>query len=155
MSETTTKRVLTLDSNVFVGAAKGDEPYRKKCSEILKLVPDSFVLSEPSIVYQEVCGTVARRVGASEATEFGEKLDRFVPQELLFVCDRNFCLSSYSLCSEYGIYSVDALYLGTAIGSGAILVSLDDEDFIGRLRKNRHNIEAYHVSDFPYYAMSK
>ncbi|MDH2901910.1 MAG: PIN domain-containing protein [archaeon] len=149
MSET--KRVLTLDSNIFVGSAKADEPYRKRCLDLLKLIPESFILSEPSIVYEEVCGTVARRIGTPEAQEFGEKLDRLVHSELLFVCDRSFCLSSYSLCSEYRIYSIDALYLGTAIGSGAILVSLDDEDFISKLRNNRHNIEAYHVSDFPYF----
>lgn len=144
------KKILTLDSNVFVGAAKADEKYRKNCIEVLRLVPDRFVLSEPSIVYQEVCGTIARRVGNSEAKEFGEKLDKFVPRELLFVCDRTFCLHSYSLCSDYGIYAIDSLYLSAAIGSGAIIVSLDNEDFIDKIRKNHHNIEAYHVSDFPY-----
>jgi predicted nucleic acid-binding protein len=61
----TTKRILTLDSNIFVGAVKGDEPYQKKCLDIIKLIPDAFILSEPSIVYQEVCGTIARRVGAA------------------------------------------------------------------------------------------
>lgn len=149
MSET--RRILTLDSNVFVGAAKGDEPYRKKCIDLLKMVPDNFILSEPSIVYEEVCGTIARRVGPAEAQDFAKQIDRFVPPQLLFVCDRTFCLSAYSLCSEYGIYSIDALYLGTAITSGAILVSLDDEDFINKLKKNRHGVETYHVSDFPYY----
>ncbi len=145
------KRVLTLDSNVFVGSAKRDEPYRRQCLDLLKLIPESFILSEPSIVYEEVCGTIARRVGMPEAQEFGQSLERLVPLELLFVCDRAFCLSTYPLCLEYGIYSIDALYLGTAIGSGAILVSLDDEDFIRKLKNNRHNVEAYHVSEFPYF----
>lgn len=144
------KKLLTLDSNVFVGAAKADEKYRKNCIEVLKLVPDKFVLSEPSIVYQEVCGTIARRVGSSEAKEFGEKLDKLVPPELLFVCDRSFCLASYSLCSEYGIYAIDSLYLSVAIGSGGIIVSLDGVDFIDRIKKNHHGVEAYHVSEFPY-----
>jgi predicted nucleic acid-binding protein len=145
------KRILTLDSNVFVGAAKGDEALHEKCQNLLRLVPDTFVLAEPSVVYQEVCGTIARRVGESEAKNFAEALDRFVPPELVFVCDRSFCLSTYSLCYEYGIYAIDALYLSAAIGSGGILVSLDDRDFIGKLKKNRHNVETYHVSDFPYY----
>ena len=144
------KKILTLDSNVFVGAAKADEKYRKNCIDVLKLVPDKFVLSEPSIVYQEVCGTIARRVGISEANEFGEKLDKLVPPELLFTCDRSFCFASYSLCSEYGIYSIDSLYLSAAIGSGAIIVSLDREDFIDKIKKNHHNVEAYHVSELPY-----
>lgn len=150
MSETRKKKILTLDANVLIGAVKGDERYHEKCQEILELVPDEFVLSEPSILYQEVCGTIARRMGGIEAEEFADKIDKFVPSELLFVCDRTFCLDSYSLCSEYGIYSIDALYLAVAIGSGSILVSLDDEDFVGKLKKNRHNVEAYHVSDFPF-----
>lgn len=147
---TETKRILTLDSNVFVAAAKADEPYRKECQDIMKLIPESFILSEPSIVYQEVCGTIARRVGASESHDFREKLDKLVPPELLFACDRTFCLSSYPLCSEYGIYWIDALYLSTAMGSGGILVSLDREDFVDKLKKNRHNVEVYHPSDFPF-----
>ncbi|MFI5421502.1 MAG: type II toxin-antitoxin system VapC family toxin [Nitrososphaerales archaeon] len=144
------KRILTLDANVFVGAARADEPHRKKCIDIIKLIPASFLLSEPSIVYQEVCGTIARRVGTTEAEDLARKMDKFVPSELLVTCDRNVCFSSYALCSEYGIYSVDALYLSTAIMNGAILVSLDDEDFIKRLRGNRHNVEVYHVKEFPY-----
>ncbi|MHB1907519.1 MAG: PIN domain-containing protein [Nitrososphaerales archaeon] len=145
------KRILTIDSNIFVGAAKVDEPYRKKCLDLLKMVPDTFVLSEPSIIYQEVCGTIARRVGDLEAKSFAQQLDKFVPSKLLFVCDKEFCLSSYSLCAEYGIYSIDALYFNAAISSGGILVSLDRVDFIDKIRKNRHDIETYHVSDFPYY----
>ena len=57
--------------------------------------------------------------------------------------------SSYFLCSEYGICATDALYLSVAISSKAILVSMDGEDFIDKLRKNHHNIETYHVSAFP------
>src|ERR1700730_18539354 len=102
------KRILTLDANVFVGAAKADEPHRKKCIDIIKLIPASFLLSEPSIVYQEVCGTIARRVGSNEAEDLARKMDKFVPSELLVTCDGSVCLSSYALCSEYGIYSVDA-----------------------------------------------
>ncbi len=144
------KKILTLDSNVFVGATKADEKYRKNCIDVLKLVPDKFVLSEPSIVYQEMCGTIARRVGTSEAKEFGEKLDKLVPPELLFTCNRSFCLDSYSLCSEYGIYSINSLYLRAAIGCGAIIVSLEREDFTDKIKKNHHNVEAHHVSEFPY-----
>ncbi|MGI0079976.1 MAG: type II toxin-antitoxin system VapC family toxin [Nitrososphaerales archaeon] len=148
MSET--KPILTLDSNIFVAAAKGDEPHRKKCLDLLKKVPDSFFLAEPSIVYEEVCGTVARRVGSQEAQRFAEQLDRFIPEGLLYDCDKRFCLSSYSLCSEHGVYAIDALYLSVAINARSVLVSLDREDFIEKVKKNRYNIEVYHVSEFPY-----
>ena len=144
------RSILTLDSNVFVAAAKGDEPYHKDCLNLLKKVPDSFFLAEPSTIYQEVCGAVARRVGLKEAQVFSEQLDRFIPEELLFDCNKHFCLSSYPLCSQYKIYAMDALYLNVAINSGAHLVSLDSEDFVDRLKENKHNVEVYHVSEFPY-----
>jgi predicted nucleic acid-binding protein len=144
------RSILTLDSNVFIGSAKGDEPYRKSCLELLEKVPDSFLLAEPSIVYEEVCGTVARRVGQKEAQNLSDQLDRFIPEELLFDCNKQFCLSSYSLCSQYRIYAIDALYLSVAISSKAYLVSLDREHFVDRLKENTHEIEMYHVSEFPY-----
>lgn len=58
-----------MDSNVLIAALKEDEPHGGKCSEILTKVPDDFILSEPSIIYQEVCGTLARRVRAGIADE--------------------------------------------------------------------------------------
>lgn len=144
------KPLVTLDSNIFVAAAKGDEPFHKECLGLLKKVPDSYFLAEPSIIYQEVCGTVARRVGLREAQNFSELLDRFIPEQLLFDCTKSFCLSSYPLCAQYRIYAIDALYLNTAISSGAHLVSLDREDFTARLKENKHDVEVYHVSEFPY-----
>jgi len=141
---------LTLDSNVLLASLKGDEPYSAQCSEILARVPDSFVLSEPSIIYQEVCGTLARRVGAETADEAREQLDLFIHPSLLIDCDRAFCVSAYPLCSEYGIYAIDAMYLKTAIDNGAVIVSLDREDFIDKVTSKKSGVEAYHVSEFPY-----
>lgn len=143
-------RILTLDSNVFVGAVKKDEPHHSKCADILRRVPDSFVLAEPSVVYEEVCGTIARRVGVSEAESAVAELDRLISDRLLFDCDRNFCLSSYTLCSEFRIYAIDALFLRTAITSKSTLVSLDREDFIDRISDNKYGMEAYHADNFPY-----
>ena len=142
--------MLTLDSNVLIAALKKDEPYSQKCSEIISEVPDSFVLTEPSIVYQEVCGTLARRVGAEMADDPRKQLDMIIHLGLLTNCNRAFCLSAYLLCSEYGIYAVDAMYLKVALDNHAVLVSLDKEDFIDRVNSKKPSIEAYHVSEFPY-----
>jgi predicted nucleic acid-binding protein len=141
---------LTLDSNVLVAALKEDEPYSVQCSEIIGKVPDAFVLSEPSIVYQEVCGTLARRVGAETADDAKKQLDLFIHPSLLADCDRAFCVTAYPLCSEYGIYAIDAMYLKTALDNGAIVVSLDKEDFIDKVNSKGLGVEAYHVSQFPY-----
>jgi len=144
------RRVLTLDANILLAALKEDEPYSRKCSEILSEVPDSFILTEPSIVYQEVCGTLARKVGADIANDARKQLDLIVHPRLLADCNKVFCLSAYPLCSEYGIYAVDAMYLKVALDSQAVLVSLDKEDFVDKVNSKKPNIEAYHVSEFQY-----
>jgi predicted nucleic acid-binding protein len=134
----------------MIAALKDDELYSHNCAEILSKVPDPFLLSEPSIVYQEVCGTLARRAGADVADDAKRQLDLMIHSSLLANCNRTFCVSAYPLCYEYDIYAVDAMYLKTALDNRAILVSLDKEDFINRVNSKTPNIEAYHVSEFPY-----
>ena len=143
-------RILTLDSNVLIAALKKDEFYSEKCSEILGKMPDAFILSEPSVVYQEVCGALARRAGADIADDAKKQLDLIIHPRLLANCNRAFCVSAYPLCSEYNIYTIDAMYLKVALDKHAVLVSLDKEEFIDKVNTQRPNIEAYHVSKFPY-----
>jgi predicted nucleic acid-binding protein len=143
-------RLLTLDANVLIAALKADEPYSKKCAEILSKVPNHFYLTEPSIIYQEVCGTLARKTSLEIANEARKQIDLMINPKLLINCDKNLCKSAFCLCSEYNIYSIDALYLQVALKNKAILVSLDQEDFIDRLKKKKPPIEVYNVSEFPY-----
>jgi len=143
-------RILTLDSNVFIAAMKRDELHSEECLRILSKVPDAYILSEPTIIYQEVCGTLAKRIGTDAATEARKQLDLIIHPRLLTNCTRDFCISAYPLCSEYDIYSIDAIYLKVALDNNAVLVSLDKEDFIDKIRPKRPNIEAYYVSEFPY-----
>jgi predicted nucleic acid-binding protein len=141
---------LTLDSNVMIAALKEDEAHSDHCAEIIGKVSGQFLLSEPSIVYQEVCGTLARRVGAEVADNAKGQLDLIIDPSLLLNCNRAFCVSAYPLCAEYGICAIDAMYLKTALDNRAVLVSLDKEDFIDRVKSKGPSIETYHVSQFPY-----
>jgi predicted nucleic acid-binding protein len=143
-------RRLTLDANVLIAALKADEPHNKKCCEILYNVPNHFQLSEPSIIYQEVCGTLARKTSLEIANEAKKQMDLMINPKLLTSCDKNLCASAFCLCLEYNIYSIDALYLQVALKNRAILVSLDKEDFIDRLKKKKLPIEVYNVAEFPY-----
>ncbi len=143
-------RLLTLDANVLIAALKADEPYSEKCAKILSKVPNQFQLTEPSIIYQEVCGTLARKTSIEIANEAKKQMDSMINPKLLINCDKNLCTSAFCLCSEYNIYSIDALYLQVALKNKAILVSLDKEDFIDRLKKKKPSIEVYSVSEFPY-----
>ncbi|RLG79954.1 MAG: hypothetical protein DRO09_03745 [Thermoprotei archaeon] len=143
-------RILTLDANVFIAALKADEKYSEECADILRKLPGKFVLAEPSIVYQEVCGTLARRVSVDVARRAEKFLDLVLHPKLVFECGRNLCKAAYSLCREYDVYSTDALYLKVALDLGATLVSLDGREFIDRVKRKNPPIEAYHVSEFPY-----
>jgi predicted nucleic acid-binding protein len=141
---------MTLDANVFIAALKRDENYSQDCLRLLDKIPDLFVLCEPSIIYQEVCGTLSRIVGLDVANMAKEKLDKMIHPMLLVSCDKNFCASAYPLCRQYEIYSIDALYLATALDRGAVLVSLDKRDFTDRVRAKNPPIEVYHISEFPF-----
>src|SRR5437879_13078282 len=121
-------KILTLDSNVLVAGPKADEPYSKKCFQLVEEVPESFGLPEPAVVYQEVCGTLARRLAKDMADRARRQLDLMINPALVPNCDREFCTSSYGYCGDYGIYAIDALYLNEAIGRGAVLVSFDQVD---------------------------
>ena len=145
-----TSRALTLDSNVLIAALKEDEAYSQDCSEILQKVLEDFTLSEPTIIYQEVCGTLSRRTGTDIANEAKRTLDLIIHPSNLANCDKNFCAKAYPLCFEYNIYAIDAIYLKVALDNNAVLVSLDKEDFIDRVTYKKPKIEAYHVSEFPY-----
>jgi predicted nucleic acid-binding protein len=143
-------RLLTLDANVLIAALKADEPHSEKCAQILTQAANQFQLAEPSILYQEVCGTLARKASLDIANQAKTQMDLMINPRHLANCDKTFCVSAFCLCSEYNIYSIDALYLQTALKNNAILVSLDEEDFIDRLKKKKPPIEVYSVPEFPY-----
>jgi len=143
-------RLLTLDSNVLIAALKEDEPYSEKCTEVLDTVPATFVLLEPSIIYEEVCGTLARKVGIKTADKAKKQLDAIIHPKLLINCSKAFYVSAYPLCSEYCIYAIDAIYLKVALDNYASLVSLDKEDFTDKVKSKNQNVKVYHVSEFPY-----
>jgi predicted nucleic acid-binding protein len=111
-------------------------------------VPDGLTLVEPSIVFVEVLGTLARRVNVELAAKARAELDRMLNPLLTVDCDVDFCLRAYRLCREYEIYAVDSLYLATAIEAGSVLVSLDGEDFIDRVAARSPPIKALHVTQF-------
>lgn len=75
-------------------------------------------------------------------------LDGLLDMDSLVACDRALCKSAYSLCSRYGIYAIDALYLKVADDSGATLVSLDRKDLVDKVRESDKGARVYHVSEF-------
>lgn len=143
-------RLLTLDANVLIAAIKADEPSSQESAQVLSKVPKQFMLVEPSIIYQEVCGTLARRLTLNIAKMAKAQLDEMIKPKLLINCDKNLFAASLNLCSEYKVYSINALYLQVALDNKAVLVSLDKEDFIDRIHRKNPSVEAYTPDTFPY-----
>ncbi|MEM4430897.1 MAG: hypothetical protein QXM08_07015 [Thermofilaceae archaeon] len=81
-------KLLTLDAYVFVSALKADKEYSDECAAILRKLPGRFIPAEPSIVYQEVCGALARRVGMDVARKAERFLDSVLHPELVYDCTR-------------------------------------------------------------------
>ena len=140
--------LLTIDSNIIIAALRTTEPANSKCTEILANATERFMLIEPSIIYQEVCGTLARKIDLETANTAKEQLDLLIEQKRLINCDKKTCISAFRLCAEYKIYAIDALYLHVALSNNAILVSLDKE-FIEKLN-GKLPIETYTVDNYPY-----
>ena len=140
--------LLTVDSNIIIAALRTTEPASSKCAKILAEASEHFMLVEPSIIYQEVCGTLARKIDLETANTAKEQLDLLIEQKRLINCDKKTCISAFRLCTEYEIYAIDALYLHVALSNYAVLVSLDKE-FIDKLN-DRLPIEAYTVDNYPY-----
>lgn len=118
--------------------------------EILGKVPDKFLLKEPSIVYQEVYGKLARNAGKAVADKAKEQMDIMIHPSFLSNCDKAFCTSAHPLCAEYNIRTIDAIYLNVALDKSAVLVSLDKEDFVDGINSKIVPIESYHVTELPY-----
>jgi len=140
-------RPLTLDSNVFISQIKGDETYSRECGVLISRVGSDFFLVEPAIVLAEVGNAVGRNVDLRTAEDEVDGLLRLV--SLITPCDRDLCAKAGLTGAEYDVYSVDSLYLQTAMDLGSLLVSLDEE-FLSKVKVKGPPVEVYHIKDFPY-----
>jgi len=91
------QKLQTLDAYVFVAALKAGKEYSDECAAILRKLPGRFIPAEPSIVYQEVCGALARRVGMDVARKAERFLDSVLHPELVYDCTPSFCKTAYTL----------------------------------------------------------
>ncbi|MEM3464076.1 MAG: hypothetical protein QXL91_04350 [Candidatus Bathyarchaeia archaeon] len=69
---------------------------------------------------------------------------------VLVPCDERFCAKAGLTGAEYDVYSADSLYLQVATDFKSVLVSLDEEEFINKVKAKKPPIEVCHVKDFPY-----
>ncbi len=138
---------LCIDANVFIASTKGNEAYSSDCRRVIEaLAKNDFYLIEPTICLTEVIRNTAKYLGAEAGKTLESNLRQMV--SLWEACDESFCTSAGYTGALYGTYAADSLYLETALKHNAILVSLDEEDFLSRI-KGRVGIKAFHPKDFP------
>ncbi|MEM2103434.1 MAG: PIN domain-containing protein [Candidatus Bathyarchaeia archaeon] len=141
-------RPLTLDSNIFISKIKGDETYSNECGALIDRVGVDFFLVEPALVLTEVGNAVGRNISLKAAEEEIDTLARMV--SILVPCDKAFCIKAGLTGAEYNVYSADSLYLQAAVSFRSVLVSLDEEEFINKIKAKKPPVEIYHIEDFPY-----
>jgi predicted nucleic acid-binding protein len=138
---------ICIDANVFIASTKGDEKYSSDSRRVIQAVANGeFYLIEPTICLTEVIRNIAKYLGMEAGKTQENNLRRMV--SIWEICDDHFCTSAGYTGALYGTYSLDSIYLETALRHNAIFVTMDDLDFLSRI-KERVGIEVYHPKDFP------
>lgn len=138
---------ICIDANVFIASTKGDETYSSDCRRVIQAVADDeFYLIEPAICLTEVIRNLTKYLGIEAVKTQENNLRRMV--SIWEICDEHFCISAGYTGALYGTYALDSIYLETALKHHAVLVTLDDKDFLLRI-KGRVGIEVYHPTEFP------
>ncbi|MDI6655842.1 MAG: type II toxin-antitoxin system VapC family toxin [Candidatus Hydrothermarchaeota archaeon] len=139
---------LTLDSNIFISAYKGNEEFSSACIELIARIPNEFNLIEPSIVLTEIYRAIGAYFGADEGRKRANDVRNM--SYLLVDCGTSFCLDAGATAVKFDTYSADSLYLQTMLRYKTVLVTLDEEEFLKKVKKKDSKLKAYHVKDFPF-----
>jgi len=137
--------LLTLDSNVFVCAYKGNEEYSQVCLDLIKRIPDEFTLVEPAIVITETYRAIGKYFGDNEGKMRAENVKNM--SHTIVSCDTLFCMKAGKTAIEYGVYSADSLYLQAMLTYITTLISLDDE-FLRKVKEKDAKASVCHIKDF-------
>ena len=137
---------VTLDSNVLISSVKKNEEYSKECSEILSYVGTSFILYQPTICITELYNAIGKTKGEPAARKALKDFYKMV-YHLEDYGSRALCERVGKTALKYRVYSADAFYLQTSIDFKTVLISLDEEDFIERIKAKDATYNVYHVRD--------
>ncbi|MFU8767554.1 MAG: type II toxin-antitoxin system VapC family toxin [Candidatus Methanoperedens sp.] len=138
---------ICIDANVFIASTKGDEQYSSDCKRVIQAVVDGeFYLIEPTICLTEIVRNITKYLGMEAGKTQENNLMQMV--SIWEICDDHFCACAGYTGALYGTYALDSIYLETALKHHAVLVTLDDKDFLQRI-KGRVEIEFNHPKYFP------
>ena len=145
MPEAINTRV-TLDSNVLISAVKENEKYSRECSEILSHVGTSFFLYQPTLSITELYNAIGKTKGEQTAKKALKKFYNMV-YHFEDYGSRAQCERVGKTALKYRVYSADAFYLQASLDFKAVLISLDEEDFIDRIKSMDADYEVFHARD--------
>ncbi|MDW7728218.1 MAG: PIN domain-containing protein [Candidatus Methanoperedens sp.] len=138
---------ICIDANVFIASTKGDEQYSSDCKRVIQAVVDGeFYLIESTICLTEIVRNITKYLGMEAGKTQENNLMQMV--SIWEICDDHFCTCAGYTGALYGTYALDSIYLETALKHHAVLVTLDDKDFLQRI-KGRVEIEFNHPKYFP------
>ncbi len=135
---------VTLDSNVLISAVKGNEKYSEDCREIIANVGTSFVLYQPTVCITELYNGIGRTKGEPTAKKAMKDFYKMV-YHLEDYGSRAQCERVGKTALKYRVYSADAFYLQTSLDFKTMLVSLDEEDFIDRIKAKNSGYNVFHA----------
>lgn len=137
---------VTLDSNVLISAVKENEKYSRECSEILNHVGTSFFLYQPTLTITELYNAIGKTKGEQTAKKALKKFYKMV-YHLEDYGSRAQCERVGKTALKYRVYSADAFYLQTSLDFKTVLISLDEEDFIDRIKAKDADYDVFHARD--------
>src|SRR3989304_7471762 len=127
-------RPIYIDANVFIASTKGNETYSSDCKRVIQAIAgDQFYLIEPMICLTEVIRNITKYLGMEAGKTQENNLRRMV--SIWEICDDHFCTSAGYTGALYGTYSLDSIYLEAALRHNAVFVTLDDLDFLSRIKE--------------------
>lgn len=121
-------RLLTVDSSVFVSAARPQEPGNAESTTFLAWVrterPRLFL---PTLVLVEVAAALSRTGSArSLAQQYALAIGQ-LPNIVLVALDDGLARQAAALGAQYGLRGADAVYVASAVLFAAELITLDRE----------------------------
>lgn len=137
---------VTLDSNIFISAVKESEKYSQECGEILSYVGTSFMLYQPTVCITELYNGIGKSKGEKAAKKALKDFYKMV-YHLEDYGSGVLCERVGKTALKYRIYSADAFYLQTSLDFKTVLISLDEEDFIDRIKAKDAGYKVYHARD--------
>ena len=107
-----------LDSNLYIYVFEGVETYRTRMAELLSVIDSrDIVVIASELLFTEILPRPVKE-GRQDLVERYLDLVRNTPRIQLVSVDRSVILRSVHLRAEFGLRSMDALHLATALVHG-------------------------------------